>query len=58
MDEQLTVRKTDDDDGEHSIWSLIVGSDPVLSIRTSDNLPKPKAVEYLFMELVAGRNRG
>jgi hypothetical protein len=52
MDEQITVRKISDDDGEHSRWALLVGSEPVVAIRTADTLPKAKAVEYLFSELV------
>jgi hypothetical protein len=55
MDEQIMVRKTSEDDGENSRWALIVGSEPVVAIRTADTLPKARAVEYLFMELVRNR---
>jgi hypothetical protein len=55
MDEQIMVRKTDEDDGEHSMWTLVVGSEPVVAIRTADTLSKAKAVEYLFTELVSNR---
>ena len=52
MDEQITIRKITEDDGEHITWFLVVGSEPVVAIRTSDTLPKAKAIEYLFAELV------
>jgi hypothetical protein len=52
MDEQITVRKTSEDDGEHNRWALLVGSEPVVEIRTANTLPKARAVEYLFIELV------
>jgi hypothetical protein len=55
MDEQIMVRKISEDDGEHSTWALIVGSEPVVAIRTADTLPKAKAVEYLLTELVGKR---
>ena len=49
------VRKTNEDDGEHSMWMLVVGSEPVVAIRTAHTLSKAKAVEYLFRELVSNR---
>jgi hypothetical protein len=52
MDEQMMVRRITEDDGEHSTWTLVVGSQPVVAIRTADTLPKAKAVEYLFTELL------
>jgi hypothetical protein len=52
MDEPITVRKTSDSDESYSRWALLVGSEPILEIRTADTLPKAKAVEYLFTELV------
>ncbi len=55
MDEPITVRKTSENDGSNSRWSLLVGSEPIVEIRTADTLPKARAVEYLFMELVRGR---
>jgi len=55
MDEQIMVRKTSEDDGENSRWTLVVGSEPILAIRTADTLPTAKAVEYLFRELVRNR---
>jgi len=55
MDEQIMVRRISEDDGEHSTWALIVGSEPLIAIRTADTLPKAKAVEYLFTELVRQR---
>jgi hypothetical protein len=55
MDEQIVVRKTSDDDGLTSMWALIVGSEPVVVIRTADSLSKAKAVGYLFRELVSDR---
>jgi hypothetical protein len=55
MDEEITVRKVTEDDGMNSRWALLVGSEPVVIIRTSENLPKAKAVEYLFKELVSTR---
>jgi hypothetical protein len=55
MDEQIMVRRTSDDDGMHSMWALIVGSEPVVVIRTADTVPKAKAVGYLFRELVSER---
>jgi hypothetical protein len=55
MDEPIIVRKTSEDDGEKTRWSLVVGSEPVVAIRTANTLPKAKAVEYLFRELVNNR---
>jgi hypothetical protein len=55
MDEQISVRKTNESDGEHSMWALLVGSEPIVAIRTAHTLPKAKAVEYLFAELVTKR---
>jgi hypothetical protein len=55
MDEQIMVRKASEDDGEKVRWSLVVGSDVVVAIRTADTLPKERAVEYLFRELVRDR---
>jgi hypothetical protein len=51
MDEPITVRKTSENDGLNSRWALIVGSEPVVAIRTADSVPKAKAVEYLFRAL-------
>jgi hypothetical protein len=55
MDEEITVRKVIEDDGMNCRWALLVGSEPVVIIRTADTLPKAKAVEYLFKELVGTR---
>jgi len=51
MDEPITVRKTSESDSNNR-WSLLVGSEPIVEIRTADTLPKARAVEYLFRELV------
>lgn len=55
MDEQIMVRRTSEDDGMHSMWALMVGSEPVVVIRTADTVPKAKAIGYLFRELVSER---
>lgn len=49
------VRQTSDDDGLHCVWSLIVGSEPIVAIRTADTVPKAKAIGYLFRELASNR---
>lgn len=51
----MTVRMTSEGDGSNNMWALIVGSEPLVVIRTADSLPKAKAVEYLFRELVRDR---
>jgi hypothetical protein len=58
MDEQIMVRKTSEDDGEKIRWSLVVGSEPVVAIRTADTLPKEKAdglVQVAGTGLAAGQ---
>jgi hypothetical protein len=55
MDEPITVRMTSESDESNNRWGLLVGSEVLLEIRTADTLPKAKAVEYLFKELLRSR---
>ena len=46
------VRRTNDGGGSSCTWALFVGDEPLLAIRTTDSVPKSKAVQYLFKELM------
>lgn len=55
MDEPITVRMMSENDGLNNRWVLVVGSEPVIAIRTADSVPKARAIGYLFRELIADR---